>query len=53
MAKKPMTPDPEQTELMKRAGINFPFIWLVVGNFSRSFMVKNTITGEVKLIDKV
>lgn len=52
MSKKPLTPTTEQAEQMKRSGIHYPFLWLVVGDYARSFMVPNSITGEVKLIDK-
>lgn len=51
--RKAISPTSEQAELMKHGGIHFPFLWLVVGNFARSFMVKNIITGEIKMVDKV
>lgn len=51
--RKALSPTTEQAELMKRGGINFPFLWLVVGDFIRSFMVKNIITGETRMVDKV
>lgn len=51
MAKrKPMTPTTEQAERMKRDGIHFPFLWVVVGDFTRSFVVTNVITGATKVI---
>lgn len=49
---KAISPTSEQAELMKRVGIHFPFLWLVVGDFTRGFMVKNIITGEIKMVDK-
>lgn len=51
--RKAISPTKEQAELMKRGGINFPFLWLVVGDFIRSFAVKNILTGEFRLVDKV
>lgn len=49
--RKPLAPTTEQAELMKRSGIHFPFMWMVVGNFTRSFAVANIITGAMKIID--
>lgn len=52
MRKYPV-PTTEQAELMKRQGINFPFLWVVTKEFARSFMIQNIVTKEVMLVDKV
>lgn len=51
--RKPLAPTTAQAEAMKKAGIHFPFLWMVIGVFTRQFLVKNIITGEVRLVDKV
>lgn len=51
--RKPLAPTTAQAEAMKKAGIHFPFLWMVVGDFVQKFMAKNIITGEVRLVDKV
>lgn len=43
----PATPTANQAKAMQRAGISFPFIWLVVETGAGYFRVKNTITREV------
>lgn len=48
--RKPLTPTTQQAEQMKRNGIHFPFLWVVVGDFARSFVVTNIITGATKVI---
>lgn len=49
---KAISPTSEQAELMKHGGIHFPFLWLVIGVYTRQFLVENIITGEVKSIDR-
>ena len=52
MRKYPV-PTTEQAELMKRQGINYPFLWVVAKEFTRSFMIQNILTKEVMLVDKI
>lgn len=52
MRKYPV-PTTEQAELMKRQGINFPFLWAVIKDLHRSFIVQNIITKERMIVDKV
>lgn len=52
MSKYPV-PTTEQAELMKRQGINFPFLWVVIKDLHRSFIAQNVVTKECKLVDKV
>lgn len=50
--RKAVSPTEFQVERMKLAGIYFPFLWVVIGDFPRSFLVKNIITGEAKVVGK-
>lgn len=50
--RKAISPTTAQAKSMTKAGINFPFLWMVVGEFNQKFAVKNIITGEIKVIDK-
>lgn len=52
MSKYPV-PTTEQAELMKRHGINYPFLWTVIKDLSRTLIVQHILTKEYKLVDKV
>lgn len=49
---KSLVPSKEQAEAMKSAGIAHPFLWTVISEYDHSFIAKNSITGEFKVIDK-
>lgn len=49
---KTLVPTHEQAEAMKAAGIPHPFLWTVVREYDHSFIVKHSISGEFKVIDK-
>lgn len=41
-----------QAKILKSVGIQFPFLWAVVGDFTQKFAVMIFFTGEIKVIDK-
>lgn len=49
---KSLVPTHEQAEAMKKSGIAYPFLWTVVSEYDYSFIIKHSITGEFKVIDK-
>lgn len=50
--RKAVTPTEFQVARMKLVGIHFPFLWVVIGDFPRNFLVKNIVTGEAKVVSK-
>lgn len=51
MAQKNATPRKEQQQAIKRAGLRSHH-WTVIQELRRSLIIRNRITGEVKLIGK-
>ena len=51
MAQKNATPSKVQAEIMKQNGLDHLF-WTVVKEFNYSMIVRNRITGEIKVINK-
>lgn len=49
---KAVSPTEFQAKRMKSSGIHFPFLWVVIGDFPKSFLVRNIITGEAKVVSK-
>ena len=52
MRKYPV-PTTEQAELMKRHGINFPFLWAVIKDLNFCLIVQHIITKKRMIVDKV
>ena len=51
MAKKNATPSKEQSEIIKRHGLN-TLVWIVVQDLPSSMIVRHRVTGEFKIIGK-
>ena len=51
MANKNAVLTEEQKKVMKKNDLN-PVCWMVLQDLNHSMIVKNKITGEVKLLDK-
>lgn len=51
MAQKNATPCKQQLETIKKNGLN-PALFVVLQDLQYSMIIKNRITGEVRLIDK-
>ena len=51
MAQKNATPNKAQRQVLKRNGLNV-LTWVVIKDLNHSMIVKNRITGEIKVIDK-
>lgn len=52
MMAKIKVPTKEQAQIIKRSGIEHPFLWVVVQDLTNCMIVKNTLTCEFKVIDK-
>lgn len=48
---KNATPSKAQQEVLKKNGLN-AMLWVVIKELNHSMIVKNRVTGEVKLINK-
>ena len=51
MAQKNATPNKAQQQVLKSNGLNV-LTWVVIKDLNHSMIVKDRITGEVKMINK-
>lgn len=51
--RKEVPPTDVHTKAMKESGIDFPFLWAILQDFPTCMIVKNRLTAEIKMIDKV
>ena len=51
MEQKNASPTKEQADAMKKIGMN-PMFWVVIRDLHKSMIVRQRITGEVKLVEK-
>ena len=46
------SPTEIHTKAMKKAGIEFPFLWAILQDFPTCMIIKNRITGEFRMVEK-
>lgn len=51
MGKRYVAPSKEQTEVIKRHGLQ-PLSWVVIEEFDHAMIIKHRVTGEFKVIEK-